>query len=77
MTLKRGNETVELTNEIQIVAYKNSGFVEVKPPPKGRGKNGDTSPDASSLSGRNTVVVGCQLHNLTLTGDTFIANIMV
>lgn len=42
MTLKRGNETVELTNEIQIAAYKNSGFVEVKPPPKGRGKNGDT-----------------------------------
>ena len=41
MILKRGKETVTLTNEIQIAAYKNSGFVEVKSTKKGDGKKGD------------------------------------
>ena len=41
MILRRGDETIILTNEIQIAAYKNSGFTEVKPTaPKRGGKNG-------------------------------------
>ena len=45
MLLKRGKETVTLTNEIQIAAYKNSGFTEVKPTKKGGGKNGSGEAD--------------------------------
>lgn len=42
MKLQKGNETIELTNEIQIDAYKRAGYTEAKPPKQKRGdKNGD------------------------------------
>lgn len=53
MLLKRGKETVTLTNEIQIAAYKNSGFTEVKPTKKGGGKNGSGEADGSAAEAEN------------------------
>ena len=37
MKLQKGKETVELTNEIQIAAYKRAGYTETKEPKKKRG----------------------------------------
>ncbi len=54
MLLKRGKETVSLTNEIQIAAYKNSGFVEVKSTKKGDGKKGDDKNGAGETDGGDT-----------------------
>ncbi len=51
MLLKRGKETITLTNEIQIAAYKNSGFTEVKPTKKGDGKKGDDKNGAGETDG--------------------------
>lgn len=49
MILKRGKETVTLTNEIQIAAYKNSGFTEVKlTAKKGGDKNGTGEADGGA-----------------------------
>ena len=41
MKLQKGKETIELTNEIQIAAYKRAGYTEAKQPnPKRGGKDG-------------------------------------
>lgn len=34
MWLQKGTEVIELTNEIQIAAYKNSGYEECEAPAK-------------------------------------------